>query len=54
MLGYLNNMKKFNFKYNIRDVVEENVKKLNSQIKLFILRRWKFDTFKDLFFEDLK
>lgn len=51
MPGYLTNMKNFNSKYNIKDVDEDNIRKLdtlNAQIKPFILRRRKVDVLKDL------
>ncbi len=51
MPGYLANIKKFNTKYNIKDVDEENINKLDTlkrQIAPFILRRKKQDVLKDL------
>lgn len=51
MPGYLANIKTFQSKYNIKDMNEENVNKLNSlneQIKPFILRRKKDDVLKEL------
>lgn len=51
MPGYLTNVKKFQSKYNIKDVDEDNLNKLNdlnTQIKPFILRRKKSDVLKDL------
>ena len=51
MPGYLTNMKSFSSKYNIKDVDEEGINRLDSlniQIKPFILRRRKIDVLKDL------
>ena len=51
MPGYLTNMKSFSSKYNIKDVDEEGINRLdslNTQIKPFILRRRKIDVLKDL------
>ena len=51
MPGYLANNKKFQELYNVKDMMEESVKKLNrlnEQIKYFILRRKKKDVVKDL------
>lgn len=51
MPGYLVNNKKFQTLYNVKDMSEDNIKrldKLNLQIKYFILRRKKKDVVKDL------
>lgn len=51
MPGYLANLQLFNKKYNIKEMNNEDVKKLdtlNTQISPFILRRKKADVLKDL------
>lgn len=51
MPGYLANIKKFNSKYSIKDVDQDNINKLDNlkkQIAPFILRRKKKDVLKDL------
>ena len=51
MPGYLTSINKFTKKYNLKDVNEEELNKLNSlskQIKPFILRRMKKNVIKDL------